>query len=138
MQCDVRRLGIASGATSTQTQDIREARASRKLFSHLARVDSVGRCWDGGCPDGEGGAILHERGGGSLSTVQAAQRYDPEEWLVTATRSLKRYVEDAFHRSVRDVNGNYCGESVYEVRMVWPGTEIDFDKVPLQQDHHPF
>jgi hypothetical protein len=81
----------------------------------------------------DGGAISRENGGGAINVVAAAQRYDPEQWLVTATRSLKRYVEDAFHRQVTDENGNYCGESVYEVRMVFPGTEIDHDKVPLSR-----
>ena len=65
--------------------------------------------------------------------VEAAQRYNPEDWLQSATRSLKRYAEDAFHRSVRDGNGNPCGLDVYEIRMVWPGTEIDNAKVPLEK-----
>jgi hypothetical protein len=80
-----------------------------------------------------GGGILHEHGGGQAAVFTVTQKFDPEEWLRTATRSLKQYAERAFHRSVLDENGNYCGKDVYEIRMVWPGTEIDVTRVPLDK-----
>lgn len=58
--------------------------------------------------------------------------YDPENWLVSLTRTLKDYVSQGLDKSVLDQSGNPVGLGAYEVVMEFPGPTIDDVKnVPL-------
>ena len=59
--------------------------------------------------------------------------YNPEKWLETAVRALREYAEDGFHNSARNSNGDPVGDSVYEVVMEFPGTEVLARILPLDR-----
>jgi hypothetical protein len=57
--------------------------------------------------------------------------YDPENWLESMTRCLKEYAEEEFHQSVRDDDGNFIGNQVYEIIMEFPETEDILKLMPM-------
>jgi hypothetical protein len=50
-------------------------------------------------------------------------KFDPEQWLETATRGLKDYTEKGFYESVVDDGFNWVGDQVYEIVMEYPSTD---------------
>ena len=59
--------------------------------------------------------------------------YDPENWLETMTRCIKEYAETEFHQSVRDDDGNFIGNQIYEIIMEFPETEDILKLLPMSK-----